>query len=243
MLFFNKKTFLKDLMPEDHVDFHSHILFGIDDGATTFEESLGLIKALKTIGLHHFITTPHIIQHVWENTSEIIINRKNDVNQLLEKEGINVTLKAAAEYLMDDQFVQLFKNKELLTLKENYVLVEMSYINAPIQLYDIIFDLQVAGYKPVLAHPERYTFYHNNFNEYQKLKNAGCLFQLNLLSIVGYYGERVAKTAQKLLAQGHIDFASSDVHHQKHIAAFDWKVLLKDVNPLQEAIKNSIFFK
>ena len=126
MLFFNKKTFLKDLMPEDHVDFHSHILFGIDDGATTFEESLGLIKALKTIGIHHFITTPHIIQHVWENTSEIIINRKNDVNQLLEKEGINVTLKAAAEYLMDDQFVQLFKNKELLSLKENYVLVELS---------------------------------------------------------------------------------------------------------------------
>ena len=242
MLFFNKKTFLKDLMPEDHVDFHSHILFGIDDGATTFEESLGLIKALKTIGIHHFITTPHIIQHVWENTSEIIINRKNDVNQLLEKEGINVTLKAAAEYLMDDQFVQLFKNKELLTLKENYVLVEMSYINAPIQLYDIIFDLQVAGYKPVLAHPERYTFYHNNFNEYQKLKNTGCLFQLNLLSTVGYYGPMVSKTADFLLKNNMFDYVGSDVHHEKHISFFDKKIIIKNHQNLTSLMQNNTFF-
>lgn len=243
MLFFSKKTILKDLIPDNHIDIHSHLLFGIDDGAQTFEDTLSLIKSLMNIGIKQFITTPHVMQHVWENTSESILNRQNDVNKLLKEQGINVPLKAAAEYLMNDDFVQLFKNDSVLTLKDNYVLVEMSYINAPIQLYEIIFDLQVAGYKPVLAHPERYNFYHNNFNEYLKLKKAGCLFQLNLLSVVGYYGESVAKTAQKLLAEGLIDFASSDTHHQKHIDAFEGKVLIKDIKPLQEAISNTSFFK
>lgn len=243
MLFFNKKTILKDLIPDDHIDFHSHLLFGIDDGAKTFDDTLGLVQSLMKFGIKHFITTPHVMQHVWENTTEIIVNRQNEVNELLKLQQIDVTIKAAAEYLMDDHFAKLFKSQPLLTLKDNYVLVEMSYINAPIQLYELLFDLQVAGYKPVLAHPERYNFYHNNFDEYKKLKKQGCLFQLNLLSVMGYYGEGVAKTAQKLLTQGLIDFTSSDTHHQKHIASFDGKVLLKDLKPLQEAISNSAFFK
>lgn len=243
MLFFNKKTILKDLIPDNHIDFHSHLLFGIDDGAKTFQDTLSLTKSLMNFGISEIITTPHIMQHVWDNTSENIISRLNEVKELLNQQGIDIPIHAAAEYLMDDNFVKLFQSQELLTLKENYVLVEMSYINAPIQLYDILFDLQVAGYKPVLAHPERYTFYHNNFNEYQKLKKAGCLFQLNLLSVVGYYGGNVAKTAQKLLSQGLIDFASSDTHHQKHIDSFEGKVLLKDIKPLQDCIINSSFFK
>lgn len=243
MLFFNKKTILKDLIPDNHIDFHSHLLFGIDDGAKTFQDTLSLTKSLMNFGISEIITTPHIMQHVWDNTSENIISRLNEVKELLNQEGIEIPIHAAAEYLMDDNFVKLFKNQELLTLKDNHVLVEISYINAPIQLYEILFDLQMAGYKPVLAHPERYTFYHNNFNEYQKLKKAGCLFQLNLLSVVGYYGENVAKTAQKLLSQGLIDFASSDTHHQKHIDSFEGKVLLKDIKPLQDCIINSSFFK
>ncbi|RZK04189.1 MAG: histidinol phosphatase, partial [Flavobacterium sp.] len=234
---------LKDLIPENHIDFHSHILFGIDDGAKTFEDSLFLVKSLMNMGISEIITTPHVIKHVWENTSEGILNRQNEVVQLLAQENIHIPFRAAAEYLMDDEFVNLFKSQPLLTLKENYVLVEMSYINAPIQLYDIIFDLQVAGYKPVLAHPERYTFFHNNLNEYKKLKKAGCLFQLNLLSVMGYYGESVAKTAQTLLNSGLIDFASSDAHHSKHIQSFEGKVILKDIKPLQDCITNTLFFK
>jgi protein-tyrosine phosphatase len=243
MLFFKKKTILKDLIPENHIDFHSHILFGIDDGAKTFEDSLFLVKSLMNMGISEIITTPHVIKHVWENTSEGILNRQNEVVQLLAQAKIHIPFRAAAEYLMDDEFVNLFKSQPLLTLKENYVLVEMSYINAPIQLYDIIFDLQVAGYKPVLAHPERYTFFQNNLNEYKKLKKAGCLFQLNLLSVMGYYGELVAKTAQTLLNSGLIDFASSDAHHSKHIQSFEGKVILKDIKPLQDCINNTLFFK
>ena len=240
---FKSKPTLKDLIPDNHIDIHSHLLPGIDDGAKTFQDTLRLTKALQAIGVSEFITTPHIIQHVWDNTSDAIQSKKQETILQLEKNEIIVPFRAAAEYLMDDQFVRLFESGQLLTLKDNYVLVEMSYINAPIQLYSILFDLQVAGYIPVLAHPERYLFYQNNFNEYAKLKKAGCLFQLNLLSIVGYYGAGITKTAEQLLQKGMYNYVGSDVHHDNHIAAFDLKVQLKDLAPLNEVIINNQFFK
>ncbi|TDE29145.1 histidinol phosphatase [Flavobacterium ranwuense] len=243
LTFFRSKPILKDLIPDQHIDIHSHLLPGIDDGAKTFEDTLKLTLALQEMGISQFITTPHIIQQVWENTHEKILNKKTTTVLELEKNNITVPFNAAAEYLMDDQFVRLFESHDLLTLKDNYVLVEMSYINAPIQLYSILFDLQVAGYIPVLAHPERYLFYHNNFNEYHKLKRAGCLFQLNLLSVVGYYGVAITKIAEQLLQKGMYTYVGSDVHHDNHVAAFKQKVKLKDLAPLKEAIANNQFFK
>ncbi|MFL9831951.1 CpsB/CapC family capsule biosynthesis tyrosine phosphatase [Flavobacterium sp. ST-87] len=240
---FKSKPVLKDLIPDNHVDIHSHLLPGIDDGAKTFEDSLRLIRALESFGVRQFVTTPHIIQHIWENTREQILATKNSTVAELQNNNFSFPFQAAAEYLMDDQFVRLFQSQDLLTLKDNYVLVEMSYINAPIQLYSILFDLQVAGYIPVLAHPERYLFYHKNFDEYTKLKKAGCLFQLNLLAVTGYYGEGITKIAEQLLQKGMYDFVGTDVHHDNHIAAFDQKVKLKDWSPLQEVIGNNQFFK
>jgi tyrosine-protein phosphatase YwqE len=240
--FFKSKPALQDLIPDNHVDIHSHLLHGIDDGARTFDDTLRLTKALQGFGISQLITTPHIIEHVWDNSRELIKAKKADTQMELRKHQIKIPFHAAAEYMMDDHFVQLFKNGDLLTIKDNYVLVEMSYINPPIQLYSILFDLQVAGYIPVLAHPERYLFYHQNFGEYLKLKRAGCLFQLNLLSVVGYYGEEIAKIAEKLLQQGMYSFVGSDVHHDNHVAAFKQKVKLKDLAPLKEAMANNQFF-
>lgn len=240
---FKSKPILKDLIPDNHIDMHSHLLPGIDDGAKTFEDTLRLTRSMMDFGVASFITTPHIIQHVWDNTHEQININKATTAAALEQQAIIVPFRAAAEYLMDDQFVRLFESGDLLTLKDNYVLVEMSYINAPIQLYSILFDLQVAGYIPVLAHPERYLFYHNNFGEFLKLKRAGCVFQLNLLSVVGYYGPGIAKIAEQLLQKEMYTYVGSDVHHDKHIAAFEQKVTIKDLVPLQEAIANNQFFK
>lgn len=244
MLFLKKnKPALKDLIPDNYVDIHSHLLPGIDDGAQTFEDTLFLISELKKMGFSKCITTPHIFSGIWDNTKEGIQATEVKTVADLKENKIIIPIQAASEYLMNDHFVSLFKKGEILTLKDNYVLVEMSYLNPPIQLYEIIFDLQVAGYKPVLAHPERYAFYHGNFNEYVKLKNAGCLFQINLLSTVGYYGKEVAETAKKLLKAGLIDFTGSDVHHKKHIESFDKKIIIKDLQPLKEAILNNQFFK
>lgn len=240
---FKSKPILKDLIPDGYIDIHSHLLPAIDDGAKIFEDSLRLVKTLQSFGVSQFITTPHIIQHVWENSHEQILANKETTARKLEAANINVSFHAAAEYLMDDQFARLFQSEKLLTLKDNYVLVEMSYINPPLQLYSILFDLQLAGYIPVLAHPERYLFYHTNFNEYKKLKKAGCLFQLNLLSVVGYYGENITKIANQLLQKGMYDYVGSDVHHDNHLSAFQQKIKLKDLTPLKEAFANNQFFK
>lgn len=241
--FFKNKPALKDLIPSDYVDIHSHLMPGIDDGARTFEQTIDLVQSLQGFGFSQIVTTPHTMSYVWENTRESILSLKDQAILELEKKGIQLPFRAASEYLMDDQFVKLFKKEELLTLKDKYVLVEMSYINAPMQLYDILFDLQVAGYIPVLAHPERYAFYHNNFDEYLKLKRVGCLFQLNLLAVTGLYGAPITKIAKQLLEKGMYDFVGSDVHNSKHVAFFDEKVKLKDIAPLKEAISNNQFFR
>jgi tyrosine-protein phosphatase YwqE len=244
LFFFSKnRSVLKDIIPDNYVDIHSHLLPGIDDGAKTFAETLNLTRSLMELGVTQLITTPHIIQFVWENDRKQILSANKKMVSELKKNQITIPFCSAAEYLMDDQFVKLFQKGELLTLKDNYVLVEMSYINAPIQLYNILFDLQVAGYIPVLAHPERYTFYHNNFDEYVKLKKVGCLFQLNLLSIVGYYGGSIARIAEQLLQKGMYDFTGSDVHHSKHIASFEDRVKLKDTTALKEVMSNNQFFR
>ncbi len=240
MFFFKKSTpLLSDLIPDDYTDIHSHLLPGIDDGSRDITETQHLISSLKAIGFAAFITTPHVYNGVWENTTEGIQSTLEKTSTQLD----GTPLYAAAEYMMDSYFFDRLKKQEpLLTLKENYLLVEMSYLNAPIQLYDIIFEIQLQGYKPVLAHPERYLFYANNFDEFAKLKKSGCLFQLNLLSTTGYYGAGVTKIAQKLLDQNRYDFVGSDVHHQKHVNALSTKLQIKNHESLRTLLKNNQFF-
>lgn len=243
LTFFRSKPVLKELIPDNYVDIHSHILFGIDDGAKTIEDSNFLMQSMLDMGFSKCITTPHTIEHVWDNTRESILQKRDEVAVLSPVLTEQTKLKAASEYMMNDSFVKLFQSEPLLTLKGNYVLVEMSYLNPPIQLYDILFKVQLAGYTPVLAHPERYAFFHHNFSEYKKLKKAGCLFQLNLLSTMGYYGPEVMAAAEKLLKKGMIDFTGSDVHHKTHIEAFSKKIRIKDYLPLTEAMKNNSIFE
>jgi len=243
LLFFkNKKVRLADLIPEGYVDIHSHLLPGIDDGAKNEQNSLELINSLKEYGFEQFITTPHVLTGVYNNTRADIEAVEASTKTFLKSNNFAHPIKAAAEYLMDDTFLKLVKTEPLLTIKDDYVLVEMSYLNAPMQLYDCIYEMQVAGYKPVLAHPERYMFYHLKTEEYSRLKRAGCLFQVNLLSLTGYYGKPVFEIAQKLLNENMIDFTGSDTHHERHTEAFKNPVLLKNTEPLIKALnKNSLF--
>jgi len=244
VFFFKKnKPFLKDLIPNDFIDIHSHLLPGIDDGAKTIEDTLFLINGLKEIGFSEFITTPHVIKNFWDNSRTKIEETHSTTCKELSINSITNSFKVAAEYMMDESFYHLIEKENLLVLKENYVLVEMSYLYPPLNLYDIIFHLQVAGYKPVLAHPERYNFYHSNLNEYKKLKKVGCFFQMNILSSAGYYGPEVAKTADYLLQNNMIDFVGSDVHHEKHLSFFDKKIILKNIDQFKEVFKNNSFFK
>jgi tyrosine-protein phosphatase YwqE len=180
------------------------------------------------------------MNNVWDNTPESI---ENALTKTKSELSLPFEIEAASEYLLDESVITKAKNKELLTVKANFVLVELSYLNAPIQLYDFLYQLQLEGYHVVLAHPERYTYFHSNKKEYQKLKKAGCLFQLNLLSTVGYYGKDAAEIANYLLKKDLYDFTGSDIHHKNHIKAFQNKVIIKNYKLLEETMRKNVFFK
>jgi protein-tyrosine phosphatase len=136
----------------------------------------------------------------------------------LNKRLLNkITINPAAEYMLDTNFESLLKQGQLFTLKRNYVLVEMSYFQPPINLEDLLFKIKTKGYIPVLAHPERYSYYHNNLDYYTRLKQLGCLFQLNLLSLSDHYGKSAEKTGQYLIENKLIDFVGTDAHNPTHV--------------------------
>ena len=218
MLFFKKKIPLTDFFTDGFVDIHSHLLPGIDDGAKDMDTSIALLLKMASYGIKNFITTPHVLGSVYPNSSEVIKQKLAAVKKELEKREIKgISIQAAAEYMLDEEFSALLDQKDILVLKDNYILVEMSYFSAPINLYELLFKIQLKGYKPVLAHPERYNFYHTDFKNYYKLKQAGCLFQLNLLSLTDQYGKGVQKTSEKLLKENLYDFVGTDTHHQNHL--------------------------
>lgn len=219
MFFLKKKKIpLTELFPTNFVDIHSHLLPGIDDGAKDLNKSIELIEKMSSYGIKNFITTPHVLGDVYPNSTATIKEKLIEVQNELKNRNISdVTISAAAEYMMDEQFSKRLENDDILTLKDNYVLVEMSYFNAPFNLYEILFEIQLKGYKPVLAHPERYNFFHSDFQNYYKLKQAGCIFQLNLLSLTPQYGKNVQKISSKLLTENMYDFVGTDTHHHRHL--------------------------
>ena len=199
------------------VDVHSHLIPGIDDGAKTMHDSILLISKLKELGFKKLITTPHIMRDKYPNSSQIIENGLQKLQEKLLEKGITIEIEAASEYFLDEYFLHLVKERDILTFGDNYVLFELSYTSKPIFLESAIFELISAGYKPVLAHPERYIFLHKNFEEYKWLKRKGLLFQINLNSFSGYYSKDVQKIANKLAEEGLIDFVGSDTHKMRQL--------------------------
>jgi protein-tyrosine phosphatase len=199
-------------------DMHSHLIPGIDDGAPDMDTALGLIRGLAELGYKRLITTPHINGDVFPNTIGIIRAGETAVIEQLRKEGIDVGFRAAAEHLLDDYFTRaLSAGEPFLTLKDNLLLVELSFAVPMINLKEIIFDIQLKGYVPVLAHPERYLYFAANKGWYDQLRDAGCLFQLNLLSFIGYYGRDAQELAGWLVKRNYVEFLGTDLHHHRHL--------------------------
>lgn len=243
-MFFNfkKKPTLASLIPNNFCDIHSHCLPHIDDGAQNVAESKILLREMRALGFSKIITTPHTLPGVWDNTPETIEGAYHTLQNSLPELCAEVHLGFASEYLLSKSIIPRAETNSLLCLKDRYLLVEMSYLNPPLGLFDIIFELKQLGYLPVLAHPERYLFYHQAFGMYEKLKAAGCYFQLNLLSAVGFYGTSVAQVADKLLDRKMIDFVGSDIHNKRHVAAFQHEVKVKSQKNLEEAISANQLF-
>jgi len=199
-------------------DIHSHLLPGIDDGAKDLETSLQLIRGMKELGFQKLITTPHIIWDMYRNTPAIINEKLELVQEAIKKEGIEIEIHAAAEYFLDEHVEELLKTKEpLLTISGNKVLTEFSMAFPSLNTKDILFDMQMQGYQPVIAHPERYIYLQQNKEFYRELKDIGCLFQLNILALSGHYGRSVKDLAEYLLNNGFYDLVGTDLHHFRHL--------------------------
>jgi protein-tyrosine phosphatase len=199
------------------VDMHSHFIPGIDDGAQNIEESIFLIRAMSDFGYRKVITTPHIFTDLYRNTSEIILAGLEKVRAEVSAQGIPIEVEAAAEYYLDEHFESLIENKDLLTFGSNYVLFELSFAQEPQSLARAIFHMRLQGYKPVLAHPERYEYWNHSFDKYEWLIDRDVLIQLNVNCLTGHYGASVKTTSERLIDEGMVHFIGSDCHHPGHL--------------------------
>jgi tyrosine-protein phosphatase YwqE len=218
MLFFRKKNTKNLDLSWMQTDMHSHLVPGIDDGSQDLTTSVHLVRGLCETGLKKIITTPHILWEIYPNTAEKITNGIGEVREAVKEAGISVELHAAAEYFIDEHFEEDLKKKTpLLPISGNMVLVEISMINAPMDLHELLFEMQMQNYQPVIAHPERYVYLSRNRAFFDQLKDSGCLFQLNLLALTGYYGSSVRELAEYLLKKEYYDLAGTDLHNAKHL--------------------------
>nr|WP_288812012.1 CpsB/CapC family capsule biosynthesis tyrosine phosphatase [uncultured Sphingobacterium sp.] len=215
---FDKKKSKDVSLDHIRIDIHSHVLPGIDDGVETIEESVAMIAKMQSLGYTHIVATPHIMWDCYRNTPEIIHGKLEEVRKASAEEGLTVRIDAAAEYFLDEHFNDLLSNdREMLTLPGNRLLVELPYSTQLLNTSETLFSIIGKGYQPVLAHPERYTYFHSDLSVYKKLADAGCELQVNILSLTGYYGENITKTAQWLLKNNLITFLGTDAHKIQHL--------------------------
>lgn len=200
------------------VDMHSHVLPGIDDGAQNVDESLFLIRKMMDAGIKKIIATPHVMADFYRNTHETI----NDALELLRAElkncGIDIEIEAAAEHYFDETFEKRIDDKMLMIMGDNYVLYEYPFITMPQNALEVLQKLKKNGYKPILAHPERYSYM--TIEEMAELRSLGGNIQMNTISLTGYYGKSIKQKAEAMVDAAIVDFISSDMHHPKHAAAF-----------------------
>ena len=220
-VFNRQKKDAADLGGKLLVDIHSHLLPGIDDGAPTMDHTIGMLRKFEELGYRKLILTPHIMSGVYNNTPEIILKKLEEVRAVSADLGLKLILEASAEYFFDETLVERIRTKDLLPFSGNHVLFEFSFRNQPFQVEELIFQLQSAGYQPVLAHFERYIYFHPSIEVAKSLRERGCFIQVNLNSFTGHYGPEVKSQAIKLLKAGVIDILGSDCHRIQHLESIE----------------------
>lgn len=217
-------SFLQPKRPKDpadlsalQVDIHSHLLPGIDDGAKTMDHTLGMLHKFAELGYQKLILTPHVMDGVYNNTPEIIRAKLEEVKAAAKAAGIPIELEASAEYYFDETLPELLRKGNLLPFHGNHILFECSFRNEPVQLEEFLFELSTSGYQPIIAHFERYGYYHGSMDMARRLRDRGVWIQLNLNSLTGHYGPDVKKQGLRLIKEGLVDIAGSDCHRIEHL--------------------------
>lgn len=218
--FLKKKE--KELDPLDFsmlkTDIHSHFIPGIDDGSPDMQTTINLIQEMQKLGFTKVITSPHVMSDFYKNSSEVILKGLADVRAELEAQKVNMKIDVAAEYYIDYDFEKKIGNEQFLTFGTNYLLVELSFVEAPKNFFEIIFKLQLEGYQVVLAHPERYHYFY--MKDYEDLVNRGVFLQINWLSLIGYYSSPIKNKAEDLIAQEMVSFVGTDCHNKSHVELY-----------------------
>lgn len=225
------------------IDIHSHLLFGVDDGSRTLEESVHVIKKLYEVGYTDIILTPHYI-----NDSTYVSTREENLDVLkrlkvgLIRNNVNVNLYLGNEIYIDSEIANLLKNNIISSLNDTkYLLIELPMSGENEIYYDVFLDLINMGYKVILAHPERYISFQKDFNKVYELKELGVLLQSNVESILGKYGRSAKKTIKRLLKENLITFMGTDIHHNKEEYTFVLKAKKKMGKYLTQKQINNIF--
>ena len=216
-LFKKKEVLLPFDLGRFKSDMHSHLIPGIDDGAKDMDQTIAMLAKFESLGYKKVVTTPHIMTDSFPNNPEIILSGLEKVKNEIKKVGIEIEIEAAAEYYFDETLMPKIKNKELLTFGDNYVLVEFAFHSPPQFLDQLFFELKTHGYRPVIAHFERYLYYLGKIDKAEKWRSEGINIQINLNSLFGQYGPEVQKQAEKLIDEGQFDFVGSDCHRIEHL--------------------------
>ena len=217
------------------VDVHSHLIPGIDDGAQTMDQTIGMLLKFKELGIKKLVTTPHIMSDLYTNTPDIIRKGLSDVRDKIEEYQLDIEIQAAAEYFYDEFLIEKVKKKELLTFGESLVLFEFSFSAAPHQIAELIFAMKTNGYQPILAHFERYPYYFSNPEEVvNDLRMKGVKLQMNLNSLTGHYGPQVKKQAELMIDKGWVDMVGSDCHRMEHLNILEENLKLAYFHKLKE---------
>lgn len=221
-------------------DIHSHVVPGIDDGSPSVERSVELVERMMGWGLEKLIVTPHVTQDTFENTPEIISGAYSELQDGLHQAGIEVDMDYSAEYRVDEMFVEQLEAGIVRRLHGNFLLVENSYIQEAYNLDQILFQISMKGFRPILAHPERYIYYYDKRHRYDELHGNGILFQVNLLSLAGYYGKEPKKIAEMLIEKDYVDFVGTDLHRRAHAEIIEKYIGSKDYRRHREKLEDRI---
>jgi protein-tyrosine phosphatase len=198
-------------------DMHSHLVPGVDDGSDSVETSLELLRGFVDLGYRKIFTTPHTRPEYFPNTQEALKVGFLQLKAALASANLPIEVEMASEYFVDYEFLQQQDINNLLTFSGKHLLIELSTYSAPPNLFETIFQLKIKGYNLILAHPERYGYYASDFEQFEKLKDFGCQFQVNLLSLTGHYGKPPRDLAMKFLKNNMVDFLGTDLHNANHL--------------------------
>lgn len=220
------------------VDMHSHLIPGIDDGAKTMDDSIAMLRQFEALGYKKVITTPHIVTGGYDNTPEIITKGRDKVREAIAANGVNLQFDAAAEYYADESMLPKIEKSDILTIGNNYVLIEFSFLAKTRVLSEVMYKLQAAGYKIILAHPERYPYmYGSDLEEYKSLCDKNVFLQLNILSLQGKYGAGAKAFAEKMIDANLISFLATDLHNIRQMEMVKEGLNIKHLNKLIDSGK------